>query len=858
MRIRWFFALLVLVMFPAVSWAAAYTTQRSGNWSVVSTDPSSPWYDNGAQTALAAVPGDGDTATVGHALTVDANTTVGTSGIEGTVAVTINAGSLTINQDVRLICRGGLTQNNTPLTLQAGAALEFDSSASAAPSTTSYKWTQGTTGTQTSASFTANGTSAKRCTVTSNPGGANAYHSAYAATGSGQWTVAFTDFTRFGGNGKANSFNLRPDTGRGLNIQDSTFTDLGSAMRTTDGGTAGNAANDFIFNRVYLNNVATGPSFDMYITPPTTGRREFTNCVASQSIRWQSTGGLKGWTLDGSIFNGGFSVISGPAGDIASAKNMVLIDNVAAQSAFSADLQGGTIEDFYFLNHTYKPTTSHAGGSINMKNISLLGGVVEGSTSGPNVLDLVALSISQDTVKSTYIKNTVFALAADGRSPVLAAQLKGTKNTRFTFENNTLPIAYDNISPETVYTSSGSDSRGYTGQIASFKNNLLWAPGTPLSGYSFGLTNVGGTSNQSGTAQGTSTTTVLNTTLTFLTGISSMEGYQVKMTSGPDAGLIRQVVSNTANSMTVSPAFPNTMASQTFTVFPVDQITAADYNASYGLLAEGSISDATLTNVTTAKRIYSGFALTNPATLGANDIVLPSLNFVDTDRGLYNFATKKLGNTAAPAFADATAYAAGQAVSRSVAGFYSNQSINYRAIVAHTSSPATAPGGYTNTTLNISAISATSPQVVTTSANHNLTTGACIRASGATVTSANGLWVITVLSPTAFALNGSYLGAGQAAGGTIEHNWRNYWEFEGLYELRNKTLNRPDSNANATQANLIAWMKEGYTPTNMTLATAGEGGAFIGAVQPMSTQSQSITHRPGFKFGPLRTDLLGF
>ncbi len=856
MRIRWFFALLVLVMFPAVSWAAAYTTQRSGNWSVVSTDPSSPWYDNGAQTALAAVPGDGDTATVGHALTVDANTTVGTSGVEGTVAVTINAGSLTINQDVRLVCRGGLTQNNTPLTLQAGAALEFDSSAAASPLTTSYKWTQGTTGTQTSASFTANGTSDKRCTVTSNPGGANAYHTAYAATGSGQWTVTFTDFTRFGGNGRANSFYLRPDTGRGLNIQNATFTDLGSTMRTNEGGTAGNAANDFIFNRVYIDRVATSPAFDIYITPPTTGRREFTNCYGS--ARWQATGGLKGWTLDGSVFTT-INVVSGPAGAIASAKNVMLIDNVGAISTFTFDLQSGTFEDTYFLSHTFKDPSVHLGGSIQMHNVSFLGGVVESSANGPNALDFVALSGTQDTVTQTYIKNFVFALAADGRSPVGPAQLKGTKNTRFIFENNTFPIAYDNIGPPSVHTSHGSNARGYKGQIESFKNNLMWAPVAPLAGYSGGLVNVGGTAVQSGTAQGTSTTTVLNTTLTFLTGVSSMElSYWVKITSGPDAGLIRQVVSNTASSMTVSPAFPNSMAGQTFSAFPVDQITAADYNAEYGLLAEGTINDANYAAVTTTKKIYSGYSQTNPAAIGANDITLASLSFVDTDRSLANWSIKGLGNAQSAAWS-AAPYAVGSGASRAVSGFYGNQVINYRALVDHTARAATAPGGFGSTTLTISAISAASPQVITTSVAHQLLTGDRVRVRNTDISTANGMWTITVISPTQFSINGSYLGAGQAyAAGFVEHNWRNYWEFEGLYEIRRTLLSDPQANAAATQPNLIAWIKAGYTPTNMALATAGEGGTFIGAVQPMSTQSQSITHRPGFKFGPLRTDLLGF
>lgn len=45
---------------------AAYVTYRTGNVNVNSSNPISPWYDGGAQTALAAIPGAGDTVTLGN------------------------------------------------------------------------------------------------------------------------------------------------------------------------------------------------------------------------------------------------------------------------------------------------------------------------------------------------------------------------------------------------------------------------------------------------------------------------------------------------------------------------------------------------------------------------------------------------------------------------------------------------------------------------------------------------------------------------------------------------------------------------------------------------------------------------
>lgn len=139
MRIRWFFALLVLILFPAVSWTAEYTSQRNGDWSVVSTDPASPWYDNGAQTALAAVPGNGDTVTANHAVLCDVNTTVGDSPAnQSSMSITITglSGQLTLAEGITLTVRGNIYANSgtskvnsrVGVLLNPGSQLVFDPS----------------------------------------------------------------------------------------------------------------------------------------------------------------------------------------------------------------------------------------------------------------------------------------------------------------------------------------------------------------------------------------------------------------------------------------------------------------------------------------------------------------------------------------------------------------------------------------------------------------------------------------------------------------------------------------------------------------------------------------------------------
>lgn len=64
---------------------ASWITQRSGSWSRASNNADSPWYDNGAQTALASVPADGDTVTIAaaHDILMDADQSAWTTGING-------------------------------------------------------------------------------------------------------------------------------------------------------------------------------------------------------------------------------------------------------------------------------------------------------------------------------------------------------------------------------------------------------------------------------------------------------------------------------------------------------------------------------------------------------------------------------------------------------------------------------------------------------------------------------------------------------------------------------------------------------------------------------------------------------
>ncbi len=118
---------------------ATWTTQRSGNTSLVSSNASSPWYDGSTQTALNSIPGNGDVIVGGatsHNLTVDANLTIGSNTAAANAISGI--GNLTLSSGVLLTLRGNyaMTASKT-LTLGTNAGIEFDSSATS-PTSTRY------------------------------------------------------------------------------------------------------------------------------------------------------------------------------------------------------------------------------------------------------------------------------------------------------------------------------------------------------------------------------------------------------------------------------------------------------------------------------------------------------------------------------------------------------------------------------------------------------------------------------------------------------------------------------------------------------------------------------------------------
>lgn len=182
--------ILLSFVFAAAAHAAAIASGAAGNWS------------NTATWTGGVVPGNGDTVTIGHAVTVDTNTTVGHSPAAGDVTAAIltnGSGSLTVATGVTLTVRGDIKLNSDTMTMEAGSVLEFDASAAGTPSTARYVLQIGTAHNQSPIStLVLNGTSGNRVTIRSNSGGANGRITDGAFINGGHVTATYADFLRCG------------------------------------------------------------------------------------------------------------------------------------------------------------------------------------------------------------------------------------------------------------------------------------------------------------------------------------------------------------------------------------------------------------------------------------------------------------------------------------------------------------------------------------------------------------------------------------------------------------------------------------------------------------------------------------
>jgi hypothetical protein len=181
--------------------AVTWTTQRTGNWSLISSNASSPWHDGGTQTGYARTPGSSSNANDdivvianGHTLTCDASVTCGDSANPTTAYAIANASStgtgiLSVSTGVTLTVVSRVQQANATWTFAAGSGLTFNSGSA-------LTWQIGAAHSQANAGLNLSGTSCSRVTVQST-GAANGSFTA-GFIGAGKCVCTYVDFVKIG------------------------------------------------------------------------------------------------------------------------------------------------------------------------------------------------------------------------------------------------------------------------------------------------------------------------------------------------------------------------------------------------------------------------------------------------------------------------------------------------------------------------------------------------------------------------------------------------------------------------------------------------------------------------------------
>lgn len=332
---------------------AARTATQNGNWSSSST-----WGGS-------APPGNGDTADLStFQVTVDTNTTVGTSPAGGgTAAIVIGtAGKLIVAAGITLICRGPVTQGNGSAEFAAGSVFEFDASQATTPLSQKYAWTSSAF-VRGNRKITVNGTSGSHVTIRSNASGGNGYFYTTSGFSDSMWFdgTGYADFQRVGDStNSAIVFNPQSDTFTNTFLHCTFDADCGAVewVGTPPAG-GGWDIEDCQFNQVNAKTLGTGLKSPLVLKAGTgtiTGTRKIYRSTFAKGPA------LVGRTLDCQDCYFGEAWSSG--------------GHSAPWTTFSGNL----------VRLTYQPTTNANGGMTGCFCLFDAGGspVVTGTSSGSN------------------------------------------------------------------------------------------------------------------------------------------------------------------------------------------------------------------------------------------------------------------------------------------------------------------------------------------------------------------------------------------------------------------------------------------------------------------------------------------
>jgi hypothetical protein len=440
---------------------AAFTSKADGNWSA-----------SGATTwTQAGVPADGDTVTLSHNVTVDVDTTIGSSpDTDGTAAVAFSASvagkTLTVAAGKVLTLKGDLTHAATgtggisTVHLAAGSSLVFLPKSGA-----TYKWRLNN-----NAYLTTAGTSGSRCTIKTDlsaGGGAAFMVSDNATRTQGAKTCAYTDFIDLG---TAAAWGVQtivqyPDNTT-ASITHCTFTRCNYLAK--DDGTSYWQGTYLLEDCTFTDSVegtwqgaASGHAFTFTDATPTSSP-VINRCTFDTQFR---ATGIKGATISNCLFREGHYWPHANATGTTMENCLVVYDSGNGSGYVVAP---PTVDSCYFaLTDSNNP---HFVSLPGVSGLSITDCVFEATGSAENGDILNCTNSAAGTISGCIVLPN-----ADGKS---SGKLLGTLNCTglaFTLTHNTANC----LDCEGGLVHLGESGSTYAGMIATFKSNLAWSATEP-------------------------------------------------------------------------------------------------------------------------------------------------------------------------------------------------------------------------------------------------------------------------------------------------------------------------------------------------------------------------------------------
>lgn len=638
---------------------AARTSSQAGPWELSST-----W-------GGAVPPGDGDTFTANHAITINSAVTVGT-GVDGIIGA--GSGTITV-QTGSFTTKGWLFSSTLTLIMEAG---------------TTRSWHGGGAGSayfDQLRKFKANGTSGSHVTVNTT-GGVKYGFFFGGAHNVMEMDCTYTDFSGVG-DMAGGFFNA---CGSPFVLTNCTFDNCTKFIHT------GSSATDIlnVYNNVWSSTRDIISNLRLVGMVAPTGGTLRNISLNSFSHNLEFFGDLTDLVFEDNLVSpaipGSVVVEFGQPGTttttgiISRCKNNVIIG-----TGWTDGLIYNCVTGRFTRNLTHAIAGQHMG--------------VHPDQAGTLEFDNNICETGEDTGAGQVIY-----LPNDGLQPVLTVNIHnniqipgpgGVNAQTFLLhtgipKNLTITINHNNMSTGMIIGSySGAASYCHrSGMLTSFQSNILKAHSSATSylleqGPQNRSARIGANIDafDKGTLTAADATSFTDSTASWGTVFTDVIGFYIIITSGLASGLATLITSNTSGTKGNVSAWAGGITpagTETYLIVPADLYDPNNvgHNCSLNGKATGIIHRLNNTDVSSIQN-YDGHYITSGSP-GTGDLWSTDPQYVDSTRCLATYDIDGLGNTIGTVWADTgLTYNVGDIVSSATSTFYGNKTINYRCISAH-------------------------------------------------------------------------------------------------------------------------------------------------------------------------------